>query len=331
MDKQESKIIRIFERLKKSLLKGSNSVKLLFLLLSVFLWFLIKLSKEGYTSEFSFPVEYINVPADKRLINAPTSNIIVRVRSHGFDLLKQKLRSLRPVVVDLGNNLRTERGRYFWDTNGKRNLIDIGFDDNTEILSVLPDTVFFDFNALKTKKVGVYLRYERLYSNFRTFYNEPQIVPSFIEVSGTLSEVQQIDSVFTGILELNAEEDTVSYNVKLDLPENTNLEFSQEYVKVKLRYASLTEGESEQKVQVLNLPEGFKLNVFPATVKVKYQVAVEDFELAQESEFDVYVDFEDLKGREDVKFLSAKLKSSPSFLKRVSMEPRQLEFILIKE
>lgn len=311
--------------------RGNTTPKVLFLLLSVFLWFLIKLSKEGYTTEFSFPVSYVNMPADKRLSKKPVSAVKVRVRSHGYDLLKYKLRSYRPVEIDLANAVKYERGKYFWLTNNQKRPIDIEFDDDTEILSVSPDTVFFHFDDIKSKRVKVYLKGKRMYSNFKTFFGPPQITPDSITISGSEKDVDGIDSIFTKAVELKAAADTVVHKVDLNLPKKKGMEFSAKSVSVKVRYTNLTEGTFDVPVRVINLPSEYKLNVFPTKVSVKYQVPVQDFNKISAADFEAYVDFGEIQDNPDVRFLSVKLQAAPAFLRRVTIDPKQLEFILIKK
>ncbi len=330
---EDKNIVRnFFSNLRIPLLfRGNTTAKLLFLLLSVFLWFLIKLSKEGYTTEFSFPVEYVNMPSNKRLNQKPVSALVVKVRSHGYDLLQYKLRSFRPIQIDLEHNVKHEGGRYFWETNTKKNPIDIEFDDNTEILSIKPDTVFFDFNDIKTKKVKVYLKGKRLYSNFKTFFSPPEIKPDSIVISGAESDVNKIDSIFTKTVKLKALEDTVIHTADLELPNNKGLEFSAKSVTVKVRYTNLTEGTFTIPVNVINLPSGYVLNVFPAKVSVKYQVPVQDFDKVNVGDFIAYVDFDEIGDNPEARFIGVKLRAAPAFLRKVTVEPKQLEFILIKK
>ena len=321
-----------FNRLRLPLLfRGNTTAKLLCILLSMLLWFLIKLSKEGYTTEFSFPVEYVNMPSDKRLNQKPTSTIKVKVRSHGYDLLKHQLQSFRPIKVDIANNVKYEQGLYFWETNSKKNPIDIEFDDNTEILSISPDTVFFEFNAVKSKKVKVYLKGKKLHSNFKTFFSPPEISPDSIIVSGSEKDVAKIDSIFTKTVELKAVEDTVVHKVDLELPKNKGLEFSSRAVTVKVRYTNLTEGTFTVPVKIINLPVEYELNVFPQRITVKYQVPVQDYDRVNPADFEAYVDFSEITDNPDARFLGVKLQAAPAFLRKVSVDPKQLEFILIKK
>lgn len=331
MAKEQSGIKRFLRKLKVPILAGDTTAKFLFLLLSVFLWFLIKLSKEGYVTEFNFPVKYVNIPEDRKLSSKPVSEIRVKVRSHGFDLLKHRLRSFRAIEIDVASNVKGDGESYFWETNSGENLMNVEFDDNTEILSIRPDTVFFEFDEIRNKKVKVYLKARKKYSNFKTFNAPPEIIPDSIIVSGAERDVQGLDSIFTKTFDLTAEADSVTRKIPLDLPKNSKLEFSTQEVTVKLRYTSLTEGSFNIPVRVINLPEGYEMNVFPEKVKLKFQVPVEDYERVTPGEFEAYVDFNDVEADKGTQFLKVRLQAVPAFLRKVTVDPRQLEYILIEK
>lgn len=331
MAKEQSGLKGFLRKWKVPILAGDTTVKFFFLLLSIFLWFLIKLSKEGYITEFNFPVKYVNIPEDKKFSSKPVSEIKVKVRSHGFDLLKHRLRSFRAIEIDVANNVKRDGQNYFWETNSGENLMDVEFDDNTEILSIRPDTVFFEFDEIRSKKVKVYLRARKKYSNFKTFNSPPEIIPDSITVTGAEKDVQGLDSIFTKTFDLTADADSVTRLVPLDLPKNSKLGFSTREITVKLRYTSLTEGTFNIPVKVINLPEGYEMNVFPEKVKLKFQVPVEDYERVIPDDFGAYVDFNDIKAGEETQFLKVHLQAVPAFLRKVTVDPRQLEYILIEK
>lgn len=331
MAKQPNSFKRFLSVFRIPILAGDTTAKFLFLLLSIFLWFLIKLSNEGYVTELTFPVNYTNVPTDKRLNETPVSKVTVRVRSVGFDLLKYKLRSLRPLEVDLSDVARTDEGSSYWATNSRRNFLNEKFDANTQIVSITPDTVFFDFNDVVSKKIKVYLKARKKFSNFKTFYRPPSLTPDSITVVGSEQQLSEMDSIFTKPVNLKAEEDSVEIGVPLDLPKGSDLEFSEKRVTLKVRYSSLTEGTFEVPIKVVNLPEDYELNIFPDHVDAKFQVAVEDYDRVSVEEFEAYVNFNEISEQTDKQVMTVRLETTPAFLKGVTINPKQVEYILIRK
>lgn len=311
-----------------SFLDGDNSAKIFFVLLSVFLWFLIKLSKEGYTGEVKFPVQYVNVPANKKLLNQPNDHLVVTLRSQGFEILKYKLRSLRPLEIDVSKLSASDEEHYSWNTDSKRDVVASQFGDGTEVVDIQPDTVHFNFSIVRNKWVKVYFKGKTQLSDFKTLYNTPQITPDSVMIAGSEEALSNIDSIFTEPLKLTEEVDSVNTEVNLQTPKNKEVEILQTKVRVKLLYTSLTEGSFLVPVEVVNLPEDFNITLFPKKVEVRYQVPLEDFPKITRDDFRAYVDYNEIRDMEEDRFLTVFLHSSPPYLKKVILEPRQLEYIL---
>lgn len=318
------------KKLWKLLLSGDNTAKVFFIILSVFLWLLIKLSKEGYTGNISFPVQYVNVPANKKLLNQPTDQLKVSIRSHGFEILKYKLRSLRPLKIDVSSLDGTSEEHYTWSTRSQRDVVVSQFDDNTEVLNIQPDTVDFHFSIIRSKMVKVYFNGKRQVSDFKTLYATPEIVPDSIMISGSQEALDKVDSVFTKFIEPGPETDSLKVKVGLESP-GKNVEVNQKQVQVKALYTSLTEGKFEIPVEVINLPRKYNITLFPNRVFVKYQLSVEDFSKVKKDDFHAYVDYADIESMANDRFLTVYLKSTSSYAKKVTLDPKQLEYIITEK
>ncbi len=61
------------------------------LVIATVLWFVNVLGK-SFETEVSMPINYVNLPKNKVLINAPPSALQVRIEAHGFTLLRNRLR-----------------------------------------------------------------------------------------------------------------------------------------------------------------------------------------------------------------------------------------------
>lgn len=318
-------------KLLKPLLAGDNRAKILFIILSVFLWFLIKLSKGGYTGEVNFPVVYKEVPVNKKLLNQPTDHLKVTLRSQGFEILKYKIRALRPIEIDVSRLDVSNDEHYTWHTQSKRGMISAQLGDNTEILDIKPDTVHFNFSLIRSKMVKVYFKGKRQISDFKTLYAEPVITPDSILVSGSEEALAKVDSIF--IKPINPAEDIDSLDVEANLEpiKNKNVEIIRQNVRVQALYTSLTEGKFEIPVRVLNLPKSYNITLFPNKVFVKYQLALEDFSKVSKDEFKAYVDYNQIKDMESDRFLRVYMESSPPYLKKLTIDPKQLEFIITEK
>ena len=312
------------------LITGSNAAKLFFLFLSVFLWFLINLAKEGYIDKVSFPVNYTSVPPDLRLTNNPPEELRVSLRGKGFEILKLKRRSIRPVEIAIDELKLADTTEYTWNTDDRMQIIEEELGEDISVIDIEPEQITFKFSPIEERRFKVYLKGKKNFSKFKTFYKPPEINPDSISIWGTGEELQQIDSVFTETLSLTAEEDSLIRKVKLALPDEEGLEFSQREVEVKLRYTSLTEGSLNVPLQIRNLPAGYALTLIPRQVKVTFRVPVEDFARVKASDFSVYVDYASLKARER-EFLPVQVSQSPDYVRKLDVEPKKVEYILTRQ
>ena len=318
-------------RFSKPLLAGDNRAKVFCVILSVFLWFLIKLSKEGYTGEVNFPVIYKEVPANKKLLNQPLDHLKVTLRSQGFEILKYKLRALRPIEIDVSRLDMSNGEHYTWNTQSKRGMISAQLGDNTEIVDIKPDTVHFNFSLIRSKKVKVYFKGKRQVSDFKTLYAEPVITPDSIMVAGSEEALRHLDSLFIKPISPSEDVDSLNVEAELDIPKNNDLEIVQEKVRVQALYTSLTEGKFEIPVKVLNLPRSYNITLFPNKVFVKYQLPLEDFSKVSKEDFSAYVDYNQIESMESDRFLTVYMQSSPPYLKKLIIDPKQLEFIITEK
>ncbi len=313
-----------------ALFGGDTAAKIFFLVLSVFLWFLIHLNEEGFEGEVNIPIEY-RLPDDKKLSNQPDANLRLALRGQGFDLLLLKLRSLKPITLDLREEIPAAKNRYAWSTQSQAARWAEKLPEGLVVEDVAPDTVLFEFHEFQSKKVKVYLNADHQFDATTAFYETPQFSPDSIVLKGTAAELAKVDSVFTQPLKISGEKDTVFKNLKLQLPESDLLVTQTQAVDVSLRFTQLTEGQVEIPVEVLNVPDGFKILLFPKTINVRYQVPLKDYNQIKASQFEAYVDFSGVEKVQGARFLAVKLSSFPAIVRKTSVQPPQLEFILTEE
>lgn len=329
MTDQKKNVLGWLRKISIPIVTGNTSAKLFFLFLSVFLWFLIKLSQEGYVAQVSFPVSFTSIPEDKRLLNKPVEEIQVNLRGKGFDILKHKLRSYKTVAIDMSRLELLDSNRYVWNTDKELEEVGRQFGDNVEVLQIKPKSVVFDFSPIQKRRLKVYLKGKKEYSNFKTLYEDPHIKPDSITIWGTAEELSGIDSIFTETVVLTADEDSMELKVQLQLPKNPNLRFSARQVKVGLRYSSLTERTVEIPIDVVRLSSAYSITLVPEKVNLTFRLAVEDFSKISAEDFSAFVDLGDLE--EGTRFLQVQLQSVPALVRQTRLNPRKVEYILTEK
>jgi hypothetical protein len=132
---------------------------LICLLLSIFIWALVRLSKDYYYS-IEYHLVYTQLPANLRMVSTSDSTINLRIKIQGFEFFSEQfiIKQYREYEV----SLRNVRLRYLGEhtlgyllTNrlGKEIISQTNFP--SEVYFVSPDTLFFEFEKQVGKKANL--------------------------------------------------------------------------------------------------------------------------------------------------------------------------------
>lgn len=144
---------------KRKFLNRELPVFAFFLLLSFVFWYLNELSKE-LKGTINYPVRYINPPKDRIVTGDLPDKLEMELRGPGYSILKVKLSGSRaPVVVDFSKlsprRLPGTTAHYYLVTSGLINNFSKQMHADFEILSIHPDTLFFGYDRLVTRRIPV--------------------------------------------------------------------------------------------------------------------------------------------------------------------------------
>ncbi len=303
-----------------------------FLLLSVIFWLMNALSK-SYSSEIQYPIRYRNFPGDKVLIGEMPGNLSIRVYAHGYTLLRHRL-SARYIPINFNvqsfslNRLRLEDSSlYFIETRFAREYISKQLNSEFEILDIKPDTLFFPFTDIVTKKVDVKLSSVFMPDKQFVFRGKPEIIPDSVRVSGPEYLVDTLESIFTsGQDQILIDADK---EIQIRLKDIKHLSTETDEVTVRFRVEKFTEKTLKVPLDVLNLPDSLTLRLFPSNVEVSCQVGLSNFEKLQPGMFKASVDFGHIDQGQSR--LNVSLDSYPEFVKSTKFSPRTVEYLIIRE
>jgi hypothetical protein len=126
------------------------------MVLSIFIWALVRLSKDYYYS-IEYHLIYSQVPSHLRMTSASDSAINLRIKIQGFEFFSEQfiLKQYREYEVSLRNvRLRYQgehiRGYMLTNRIGKEIISQTNFPN--EVYFVSPDTLFFDFEKKSPKR-----------------------------------------------------------------------------------------------------------------------------------------------------------------------------------
>jgi len=130
-----------------------------FLLLSFIFWYLNELGKE-LEGTINYPVRYINPPRERIVTGDLPGKLEMDLRGPGYSILKMKLSSSRaPVVIDFSKmapkRLPGAMPNYYLVTSGMIQSISKQLHSDFEIIALHPDTLFFGYDKLVTRRMAV--------------------------------------------------------------------------------------------------------------------------------------------------------------------------------
>ena len=291
---------------------------------------MMMLSKE-YVISVNFPVKYINFPADKVIANPLPDIIDIDIQSTGFNLLWYQLRHKSVTLsIDIQDATPlTSKNHYYLLSNSRLDKITSQFNSAIKILKVYPGDIFLNYNKKETKRVPVRAKVSITFQNQYQQKDSLILTPAFIDVSGASDVVDKIKQVET--VPVNLKNVTGSVSLKLNIRKTPDLkyaELSQPTVQATLNVTKFTEAVIEIPLEVENLPLRFVLKTFPDKISVKYNVAFDNYEKINVSQFKAIVDYKTIETGNNK--LKVQLVKYPSEIRAVKIYPEKVEYIIKK-
>jgi hypothetical protein len=324
------KIKELLKALSSWFLRGNNRIKLLFLFISLFLWFIIKLSQTGYHSASTFKLDYYDLPVDRILLKEGPKSIQIDLQGSGFSLLRYKWFNNNSIAIDINTLPELTDGRRYWLSN--KNLRDIESDlglDETKVLKVKPDTLFFELGRLMSKMVPIETSYKADFdTNQFVLYRKIRLSPDSVLVTAPAKELWKIKQIYTKPILLGEPSDSIQVEASLDLPEVENFQTNVGSTMATFEFTSLAEAKIKLPIIAINKPDSMLIEIIPNKAEVLYRTALRDFKELRADEFLVYADFKDVALNPEARFISLKIENPPAAVRYLQINPKRVEFII---
>jgi hypothetical protein len=304
-----------------------------FLLLSFALWYLNSLGKD-VDYAIKYPVEYENLPEGKVLTEDMPAKLELYLKGPGYSVLKLKLAGNHaPVVLDVSTiNYRRVPGsrtlNYFIITSGLIPELKNQLRADCEITSVKPDTLFFSFDRIITKKVRVVPDVEVITDRQYLVKGNIIVKPDTISISGPKRILDTISIIKTKHRKLKGVNETITKS--FSLAASKEYRTSDKKVVLTIPVEQFTEAEIRVPVTVLNSPDSINIKIFPDAVTVKCLVAVSDYKKIEGIPFEVILDLSkvDLNSSEKI---PVGFRNIPPFVSSLRVTPAKVDFLIEKK
>jgi len=294
-------------------------------LISVCAWFLFALSNK-YLYRVPAPVQYINVPDNKAFHSLQSDTVTLQVEGSGWQILFSKLR-FKPQVISA--DLSRLENRNWIKFSSQLGFINRQIGGNQRIVSVSPDTLYFDFSKQTVKKVPVKLNKDIRFKKQYDIVDSIQIRPAYVTVTGPLEDLVLIEQWETDQLVKKDVEHDIVNRVPLKKKEKANINVYPTMVEVRIPVGEVTEKVVEIPVKVENGKGNTSVKVLPGKVKVTIIVALKNFTSVTRESFEAVINLDSWE-QYHVNSLPVIITKSPEFCKIIKVEPENVDFILRK-
>lgn len=295
------------------------------LLFAVAGWLFLALNnKYIYTSKTV--LRYKNFPQNKAFHPLQSDTVDLQVEGTGWQLLFARLRVKPPSISISLEELNT---RNFILFSEQLQNVNQQLETSQKIISIKPDTLYFDFSKRTVKRVPVKLMSELTYQSQYGITEDIKISPNYVTVSGPVEELEKIKSWKTDTLRLSElKSDAVS---RIGMQQNflKNVSIFPSSVEVKLQVDEFTEKVIELPLKIINNKEFYDVKLFPRKVELTFLVSLSSYEEVDEGFIEAVVDMNEWRVKSHHQ-LTVKLLRFPDYCRLVKILPAKVDFIIEK-
>ena len=288
-------------------------------------WLFMALNK-NYVYTSKTVLYYKNFPQKRAFHPLQSDTVDLQVEGTGWQLLFARLR-VKPQSISI--NLEKLNTRNYVLFAEQLSAVNKQLETSQKIISVSPDTLYFDFTLRTVKRVPV-----RLISNINFvkqygIAGDIEIIPEYITLSGPQDKIEKISEWPTDTLNLKNVQSTSVTRVAIAQNKMKNVSVFPSSAEIKVPVDEFTEKVIEIPLKIINNKEYYAVKLYPKKVKVTFLVALSKYQQIDETYMDAVVDLSEWKIFNHHK-LRVTLTRFPDFCKLVNITPQKVDFLIEK-
>lgn len=295
------------------------------LLLAIGAWLYMALNKKYfYTSKTV--LFYKNFPQNKAFHALQSDTVDLQVEGTGWQLLFARLR-VKPQSISINLEKLTTRNYILFAeqlANVNRQL-----ETSQKIISVSPDTLYFDFTRRTVKQVALRLVADLSFVKQYGISGTIETIPKYITLSGPKDIIARINDWPTDTLTLKNIRTTSVTRLSVAQNKMKNVSIFPSSAEVTIPVDEYTEKTMEIPVKLINNKEYYDVKLYPKKVKVTFLVALSKYQQIDETYIDAVADLNEWKILHHSK-IRVSLSRFPDFCKLISIVPNKIDFIIEK-
>ncbi|MDB5019020.1 MAG: hypothetical protein JWQ28_147 [Pedobacter sp.] len=293
------------------------------LLLAIFGWLVMALNNK-YVYTAKTVLVYKNFPQNKAFHPLQSDTVDLQVEGTGWQLLFARLR-VNPPSISIGLDKLNNKDYILFSE--QLSNVNSQLETSQKIISVKPDTLYFDFSKRKVKRVPVKLISSLNFAKQFGIADDIEITPNYVTVSGPQREIDKIKEWRTDTLKIDNMQNTTVTRIGMMQNKLKNVIIFPGSAEIKIPVDEFTEKTLELPLKVINNPEYYSVKLYPKKVKVTFLVALSSYQQINEEFMEASVDLSEWKDMHHQQ-LTIKLTRFPEFCKFVKMSPEKIDFII---
>ncbi|UKT64795.1 YbbR-like domain-containing protein [Pedobacter mucosus] len=295
----------------------------LFLAIAAWLFMALK-NKYVYTAKTV--LIYKNFPQKRAFHPLQSDTVDLQVEGTGWQLLFARLR-INPQSVSVSLNKLNSRD--FIVFSDQLSNINKQLETSQKVISIKPDTLYFDFTRRSVKKVPIKLIQKIGFIKQYGISSEINLTPKYVTVTGPIEELAKVSYWTTDTLKLLRVQANTTSRINMQHSTHKNVSIFPSSVEVKIPIDEFTEKTLEVPLKIINNRNYHGIRLYPKKVKVTFLIALSNFDQVDESFITAAVDVDEWQNLHHNQFV-VKITEFPNYCKLINIFPSKIDFIVEK-
>lgn len=314
----------------KRSLRSSRLLTFVFFLGVAFVfWFLQRLQGD-FVRPISIPLSYDSVALNSALASELPQKIDLMVQDKGFEHLRYSLEGMEPIELKVYRE--GTHGEYVGLKPGElKAQLEQRLSSSAQILQQSPQSIRTRLFARVSKRLPLRLEYEPSTAAGFTS-SDIALSPDSLIVFGTRESLDTLSYINVATPRLAPLSESLDTAAEVLLPRG--ISSRSRSVRLQIVVEELTEQSFTLPIQARGAPQGYALRPLPGTVTVLLTLPRSRYTDLVESDLEVSIDYRDLENQRDeyeassVRQLPVELSKRPHWVKRYSLNPETVQFVL---
>lgn len=295
---------------------------ILFLIMAATIWFLTKFSKP-LVAEFRLNLQFTGLPEQTLVSPRAPDELLITVNANGFKLLTEVFRD-KTLVLDLsaGRSLEDNSIRFNQDQ-----LLAFCYRKlaSAEVISIETKELIIPLDRMAAKTVAVLFQGQVSLAQGFKIIDGPHIEPNEITIYGPSEMIDSISTISTVYKRLDDLRTNLSEPIALESLKSNQLSRSQDSIIWSAKILEFTQKQIELPVELVNLPRGRRLQIFPETMILSVEIPVNEYALYDESNFRLICDYNERISEDS--FMIPRLSKLPEGVYKPELSHKKVDYV----